>query len=374
MKLKALFHISLLLLIITEAYRAYLLMPMPGSQHEPAVETAYFLYHYRWWIRIVLLAGVIVGFQSAFEKRAWVPMITLFFTGMIYYLANYAMTAEAMFKQAREVLYVIPEEADVPMDAIVIGVTQGGESRAYPIRYLAYHHLVPDVVGGREILVTYCDVCRSGAVYDPKLIPGRHSFRLVGMDQWNAMFEDRQTGSWWMQANGQCVVGEYKGQSLEIVPSEQMTLAEWSTRHPNGKVMAAVPEYAHRYSDDKFEKGTDTDPLTRTDTASWQDKSWVLGIEVNGAYRAYDWKQLTRDRVIFDTLGGENVMITIDDQNVNYEAVIFYQEDPVNFNSNPDSMDINFHPGRTVRPIPARQLFWHTWKTFYPYTTRYPND
>jgi hypothetical protein len=34
-------------------------------------------------------------------------------------------------------------------------VKLGGESRAYPVRMMAYHHIVNDVVGGVPIVATY---------------------------------------------------------------------------------------------------------------------------------------------------------------------------------------------------------------------------
>jgi hypothetical protein len=37
----------------------------------------------------------------------------------------------------------------------VLAVEQGGESAAYPIRQLGYHHIVQDVVGRVPIVVTY---------------------------------------------------------------------------------------------------------------------------------------------------------------------------------------------------------------------------
>ncbi len=37
----------------------------------------------------------------------------------------------------------------------VLGVTMGGESRAYPIPFLSWHEIVNDTVGGRPIAVTW---------------------------------------------------------------------------------------------------------------------------------------------------------------------------------------------------------------------------
>lgn len=371
MKYKLLFHISALLLIATEAYRTYLLSPIPGSQEVSAVEASYFLWHYRWYIRIALFIGMIIGFRKVFEKRRWIPIMTILLTATVFYLANFEMAAEYMFKPATEVLYADVSEAKVPADAIVIAVTNGNESHAYPVRYLSYHHQLTDNVGGKEVLVTYCDVCRSGLVFDPKLLPGDHSFRLVGMDQFNAMLEDHQTGSWWMQANGECVAGEHKGQKLDIFPSEQLTLAEWSKRYPEGKVMAPIPEYEQFYGDDSFEKGTTTNSLTRTDTASWQDKSWVIGVEVNGHHRAYDWSTLVRQRAIYDIIDHQEIGITIDSANINY--TILKRVPCPNMDYTSDSLSLSAD-GVCYQPDPAimaRQMFWHTWRTFYPNTTRY---
>jgi hypothetical protein len=38
---------------------------------------------------------------------------------------------------------------------MVIGVILGGQSRAYPVRYLAYHHMLNDRLGGTWLLPTY---------------------------------------------------------------------------------------------------------------------------------------------------------------------------------------------------------------------------
>ena len=40
-------------------------------------------------------------------------------------------------------------------DDLVLGVAAGGEASAYPVRALAYHHVVNDTVGGRALVATY---------------------------------------------------------------------------------------------------------------------------------------------------------------------------------------------------------------------------
>jgi hypothetical protein len=134
-----------------------------------------------------------------------------------------------------------------------------GEARAYPLMFIGYHHQVHDSVGGKDVLVTYCTVCRSGRVFSPLVDGTRERFRLVGMDSFNAMFEDETHGSWWRQATGAAVTGPRKGIRLVAIPSRQLTLREWLASHPASLVMQADASAvaADRYpKDDAFEKGT----------------------------------------------------------------------------------------------------------------------
>lgn len=49
------------------------------------------------------------------------------------------------------------DEADAEMtsEEMVVAVTIGRDSRAYPIRTLAAHQIVNDTVGGRPVVVTW---------------------------------------------------------------------------------------------------------------------------------------------------------------------------------------------------------------------------
>jgi hypothetical protein len=63
---------------------------------------------------------------------------------------------EWMFARASDVqLAPVTSFADVGDTDMVIGVTAGGETRAYPVRYLAFHHMLNDRLGGAAILPTY---------------------------------------------------------------------------------------------------------------------------------------------------------------------------------------------------------------------------
>src|SRR6476620_164524 len=60
-----------------------------------------------------------------------------------------------------------------------------------------------------------------------------------------------------------------------------------------------------------YETGRSRSALTGTDTISWNDKAWVVGVTLNGESVAYDWNRLKRDRAINDVVGGTPIVIAL---------------------------------------------------------------
>ena len=63
---------------------------------------------------------------------------------------------ELMFKPLEGAAYARAGEVDYISDEdMVLAVERGGERVAYPVRLMAYHHIVADTVGGVPIAATY---------------------------------------------------------------------------------------------------------------------------------------------------------------------------------------------------------------------------
>lgn len=221
------FFTGLVGLALLEIARVYLIMPMPGSQLWDSLELAYFLRSYRWVGRIVFLGFILLGAKSAFSTFKWTSMILSIFVPGIIYLFNFRMTADRMFLEPSQVNFSSLSTKFLSDSSLVIVVAREGDAKAYPIRYIAYHYQVRDQIGGFEIMVTYCNVCRIGRVFEPIVKGVPDTFRLVGMDHFNAMFEDSRTGSWCQQANGESIVEPAKGIQLPNLESYQMTLGKF---------------------------------------------------------------------------------------------------------------------------------------------------
>lgn len=377
--MKKLFLLGLIGLLIFELANVYFIMPMPGSQQLNSINLAYFLYQWRWLFRIFFGSLIVIGVLKSTWKKKWVPVILVTVLGEVIYMTNFVMAADHLFYQPTSVLMVNAISNKVDSSRLVIGIVHNGEAKAYPIRFLGYHHQVRDTVGGKPAIVTYCTVCRTGRVFEP-LVNGKHeTFRLVGMDHFNAMFEDASTKSWWRQASGEAVAGKLKGQQLPELLSSQTTLGKWLELYPSSLIMQADQKFLNSYDSSlNYESGLSRKSLTGTDSISWKEKSWVIGIKAAGFEKAYDWNELKKKRFIVDKLTTPPVLLVlgkdsrsffafqVDKQSQPYlnNDTIYYQQH--RFLLNGKGIDTSFQ----LTQIPAYQEFWHSWRTFHPKTFR----
>ena len=381
-RFRRLFFAGLALLVLFEVARVYFIMPLPGSQRMRSIDVAYALHSWRWPLRALFAVLVVLGARAAWRggglRRIVLP-VSLALAGAAAYGSNVTMSADRIFIAPASLDMQPASRNVVEMARLVVGIEIDGQARAYPVQFIGYHHQVRDTVGTTPVLITFCTVCRTGRVFRP-IVDGRpESFRLVGMDHFNAMFEDSSTGSWWRQANGEAIVGRQKGKTLEEIPSRQVMLAQWLALHPQSLIMQPDSSLASRYTRDfDYETGRSRSPLTGSDSASWREKSWVVGITVNNESRAYDWNRLQRETVVNDMLGGRPIVLALAADRRSYFA--FMRPDSMaKFSVRGDSLvagsDAWAFTGRgragQLEPVNASQEFWHSWRTFQPETSRY---
>lgn len=379
--MKKLFWLSLLGLFLFEIANVYFIMPMPGSQQMNSIDAAYFLYKWRWVFRCLFGLMIVIGLFRSTWKRKWVLIFPIVIVAAVIYMANFKMAADAMFKQPHQLLLTNADKNKVDSGRLVIGVSINGEAKAYPIRFLGYHHHIQDTIGGKAIMVTYCTVCRTGRVFEPIVNGKKEKFRLVGMDHFNAMLEDATTKSWWRQETGEAITGKLKGLKLPEVFSTQTSLAEWLKLHPNSLIMQADTVFVKSYGKTtKYEDGISRDGLTGTDSLSWKDKSWVIGVKSGEERKAYDWNQLKQERIIHDKMDNVSLVLVVTEDNKSFfaferpagDAKFSLSNDTLLYNNRHFRMDgKGIDTSFSLKALPAYQEFWHSWRTFNPGTKKY---
>ncbi|HEX5171416.1 MAG TPA: DUF3179 domain-containing (seleno)protein [Cyclobacteriaceae bacterium] len=381
--MKKIFYLGIAGLAILEILKVYFIMPMPGSQTMESLDAAYFIHTYRWYFRVLFCLMVVTGSLRAFQiEWKWVPVLALLLVGIVVYYFNFKMTAESIFKEPQVLSFKTQGENLLSDSSIVIAVVQNGDAKAYPIRYIGYHHQVRDTIGGEPVMITYCTVCRTGRAFEPVVNGKIETFRLVGMDHFNAMFEDASTKSWWRQVTGEAVAGPLKGSVLPEVESMQVTLNKFFSMYPFGKVMQADAASMESYDSlARYEKGKSKSMLTRTDSLSWKDKSWVIGVEAGNFSKAYDWNELKTKSIIQDRIGDVPVIVALSDDGQSFAAFEIPSES-IAFTIKNDTLFADHivydFAGRNIkgstsplRRIKAYQEFWHSWRMFHPNTERY---
>ena len=159
-------------------------------------------------------------------------------------------------------------------------------------------------------------------MYSAKIDGEATSFGTSGLlYRSNKVMYDRLTNSLWNQFTGEPIIGPLwdSGARLEFFPALVTTWEEWVSLHPDTTVLDIetghypasyyLPE-GHReaiYYDYFNSPGTmfavpDRDERLGT-------KEVVLGVEVNGGYKAYPVAALEKERVVNDVVGGEGVVV-----------------------------------------------------------------
>jgi hypothetical protein len=379
--MKKLFYSGAFLLLLFEIANVYFIMPLPGSQELKSIDIAYFLYSNRFFIRIILGFTILAGLAAAFKGSKWLSIFVLLVVAAVMYMVKFEMAADTMFYEPGY-MYTEPAASNnVSEDRLVLGVALNGEARAYPIQFIGYHHKVFDTIGGKPIMVTYCTVCRSGRVFEPVINGKEEKFRLVGMDHFNAMFEDKTTNTWWRQVTGEAIAGPLKGQKLPEVPTIQTSMATWLALYPYSRVMQPDSNFQSSYDDlSDYESGLRNGDLTRRDSSSWKDKSWIAGIVIHDLAKAYDWNELVSKGVILDKLDifPIAVLVTKDERSLfafirtSDAQQLAIRNDTltdgvIDYTLVGKAIDTS---GQDLTPVPVYQEYWHSWKTFHPETIK----
>lgn len=152
-----------LLLIIAAIALAVVLIPalviQPFRPQSPrGLEISYFLKRLAPLFTIVALIACLALVVKLWRGARWsrIALILLMIPAMLSAWFARQNHFEWMFNPLANAGYERVDAATFVADSdLVMAVARNGEAAAYPIRQLAYHHLVQDTVGGVPIVVTY---------------------------------------------------------------------------------------------------------------------------------------------------------------------------------------------------------------------------
>ena len=240
----------------------------------------------------------------------------------------------------------------------VLGVAIDGIAHAYPIRILNYHEIVNDVVGGKAVVITYCPLCGSGTVFGRTVNGRRLEFGVSGLlYNSDVLMYDRQTNSLWSQLMSQAISGRMQGERLVQLPASHTSWQEWTSRHPQTTVLSDDTGFRRNYRMDPYPNyGSDGRlyfPVSHSSN-EYRRKEPVMGLEVDGKFKAYAFKELSKGTPRFkDEFGGIEFLVEFDKEHETARIL----------NADGDE-------------LPTTIAYWFAWYAFHPETEvfRAPQD
>ena len=247
------------------------------------------------------------------------------------------------FTTAEYAQFISPEEE-------VLGVVVNGKAKAYPIKIMDRHEIVNDKFNGTPAVVSYCPLCGSGMTFSALVNDERKTFGVSGLlYNSDVLLYDRETESLWSQIKMQAVSGKASGQKLDLIATTQTTWQDWSERYPNTLILTTKTGYGFDYDQQAYAKYRTNSRLmfpVNKESKKLAKKDKVIGVEINGQYKAYPLKTLRKaTSPIKDQLNGNTLLI--------------------HYNKEADSAYITNKKGEV---IPATTLYWFAWYAFHPET------
>src|ERR687898_980854 len=144
--------------------------------------------------------------------------------------------------------------------APVIELVVRGEVRAYPLEMLVWHEIVNDVLGGRPVAVTFCPLCHTALVFDPRVAGRVLEFGTTGLlRNSDLVMYDRQTETWWQQFGGLGLIGELAGTRLRKLPARIVRWDAFARAHPRATVVGRETGHDRPYGTNPYPGYDDAD-------------------------------------------------------------------------------------------------------------------
>ena len=289
-------------------------------------------------------------------------------------------------------IFVDADEADFMDDnELVIGVSDGFESKAYSTRLLDTHEIVNDWIGSTPVAVTWCPLCFTAIAYARHDGDQELTFGVSGyLFRENLVMYDRQTDSWWSQASGRAIRGPKTGRRLMMYPSDMMTWKQWRTLHPetlvlskrvSGRLEGMRETYAsyHRSGD------IGVTGRLRALRRALGFKEKVVGFTLNGTAYAVPLDDLDDDDPVFQTSADDQDLLIVGTPDERTAKIFLTNLKDWSYSRTErgrviledassgtewdgftgEALDDN-DTSNALQEVPANVSYWFAWAAFYP--------
>jgi hypothetical protein len=221
------------------------------------------------------------------------------------------------------------------------------------------------------------------------------TFHLAGINNQNFLMRDAETGTYWQQISGRAIAGPLAGQQLQLIPSDELTLALWKTEQPGGMIMKDLPAYADDYSAKDWDVKMRSQPtVLNFPEHGFANRDLMLGITGFGESRAFPYARVLTEKLVADRIGAAEIILLVGPDNQSIRAFraalpgsTSTGDVPLEFFRTPDGLMIDSQTGSRwnfkgcavegkskgvcLDRIEAIKDYWFDWRQYHPDTTVY---
>ena len=250
--------------------------------------------------------------------------------------------------------YVGMQEADqwIEDNELVLAINHKGIKRVYPLQIMVWHEIANDIIGTDPIAVTYCPLCGSGIAYHRVIENQPVKFGTSGnLYNSNLIMYDDLTDTYWQQIDGKAIIGPATGLELQDIPIDTVAWRDYKINNPEAQVLSQQTGISRNYGRDPYGNYYEDSfllfPVDNEDNRI-HTKTPILGIEINGKYKAYQEDQIKELETITDNFQNTNIKLE----------------------AKPDGT-ITITNLDTGKEITRERDFWFAWYAFHPETELY---
>lgn len=283
----------------------------------------------------------------------------------------------------------------------------GDEVRAYPLNILIWHEIVNDEFGGVPVSVTFCPLCNTTLAFDRRFDGKVLDFGTTGrLRHSDLVMYDRQTETWWQQATGEGIIGEYAGERLTFISAPVMSWKDVKDLEPNAQVLSRDTGHSRNYGRNPY-AGYDTGAgpigsffqFGRNDDRL-QAMERVVALEGGDEFLAVSFDQLADKKLADVEVGGVEMVVfwapgtasaldqaqisdgrdvgssSVFDPTLNGRRLTFenagegiFRDDQTGSTWNMSGVAVEGElAGERLSAVPHGNHFWFAWGTFRPET------
>lgn len=286
-------------------------------------------------------------------------------------------------------LRIVPaQQAKLAEAELVIGLTIGGEARAYPVNLMwgPESEALNDELAGVPLVATWCPVAHSAVVFERTVGGQKLEIGTLGLEHGVFQLYDRQTRSAWSQVSGVASRGPQRGRSLPKRASLLTSWGAWRRLHPHTTVFfdPDLPN-SHPFVEDTIARIT-----LAGGNAVLRNEDLVAGVETRQGARAWLLRRLGAARALNDTAGGVPVAVFLAADAVSVRVwqrrvggrVLELEADGDRLSDRQtgaawDGVSGAALPGSPVRPLEplvVTTALWYAWKSQHPGTTAWTGE